>query len=283
MSDLTTPGDADAVIDLATRAALPFGVAADENGNATTLIHTLPSGASVSVTDLERYLPAPRRARGTVRPQTVEAFSDYVTRHAEPGTTIWVDGEARRLTAILDDHHGVAPGTEQVPGHGEHRAVLDLAHTPEWNHWVTNDCRKFTQSDFAEHIEDGAAEIVVPNAAEMLELASSFHARSSAVFRSAKRLQSGEVQMQYDEEVTATAGKSGDLVVPSDFTLAVAPFVGEPSYKLTARLRYRISSGTLSLSYKLDRPHEVIRHALADIASRLDENLAVAVFAGSPR
>lgn len=137
------------------------------------------------------------------------------------------------------------------------------------------------QEGFAEHIEGGLEEIVTPDAADMLEIAQSFHAVSAATFRSQKRLASGEQQFQYDEELTATAGKTGNLTVPTTILLAVAPFIGEERYKLTARLRFRLSGGKLTLGYILDRPDAVVRDALEGVAERLAAEFP-RVFVGEP-
>lgn len=274
-SDATS--NAQVIADLARTAARPTIVEGDD-GPVGALAYAVPDGGTIDLVDLESYLSKPRRARGCVEPTTVDDLAAYVERHMTTSTTIWVDADALVVTAVLDDHAG-----PDAPGHGEHRAVLRLATSPEWKHWIDKNCEQFEQSEFAEHIEDGAAEIVEPTAAEMLEIASSFHARSSSVFRSAKRLDNGQVQMKYDEEMTASAGRSGEMVVPSEFALAVAPFIGSPAYRLVARLRYRVSGGKLALSYKLDRPHLVIRHAVSDVASTLGEKFPGIVFLGRPR
>lgn len=126
-----------------------------------------------------------------------------------------------------------------------------------------------TQVEFAEHIEAGLEEIIEPEAASMLELAQNFHATTDATFRSSTRLQSGEQRLQYDEEVKASAGASGDMTVPTAFLLGLAPFVGEDPYKLAARLRFRVNGGRLTLGYVLDRPDRVRRDAIEQIAERL--------------
>jgi uncharacterized protein YfdQ (DUF2303 family) len=158
--------------------------------------------------------------------------------------------------------------------------VLQLEHTDEWKHWTSLDKQLVGQTDFAEHIEQGLKEIVEPPAADMLELAQTFHAAQSASFRSATRLHNGITQVQYDEEVDASAGRSKQLEIPQEFTLAIAPFVGEEPYRVTARLRYRLSSGNLKLGYQLVRPADVVRDCLSSIADRLTEEFGD-VFSGT--
>lgn len=223
----------------------------------------IPADAQFVLPDLSAWRQAPERKTGVYRPATVEAFLGYVDHQNLPdATTVWVHPTSGLVTAVLDDN-----GDE--PGYGQHRAVLQLNPTPEWLYWEGQDKQMVSQEQFAEHIEGGLEEIVTPDAADMLEIAQSFHAASSAAFRSSTRLATGEQRLQYDEEVKATAGATGELTVPTVILLAIAPFVGEERYKITARLRFRLNGGRLTLGYILDRPESIKRDALEGIAERI--------------
>lgn len=253
--------------------------AADPNelDAAKTYSVIVPDGGQVHLLDLEERLPAPLRTRGTYRPATVDALISHVDRHFDKDhTTVWVHPTSGRVIAVFND---VAATGET--GWGDHRSQLDLQHTPEWLFWKAWDGELLTQIAFAEHVEDGVKEIVEPPAADMLELAQSFHAESSASFRSATRLQDGTVQVQYDEKLDAQAGRSGQMTIPTEFTLAIAPFLGEDPYRVTARLRYRLAAGQLKLGYRLERPGDVVRDALSQIADRLTDKFEH-VFVGEP-
>lgn len=265
-------GDMQAVIDTALEVARPSTF-----DPATPQGVIVPEGAGLVLPDLHDWRREPIRKTGTAHPATVQALIDYVKQHDEGDyTSIWVHPNSGHVVAILDDH-----GPEG-PQWGEHRAALELAHTPEWTFWTGQDGKMVGQVTFAEHIEQGAQEIEEPDAATVLEIAQSFHATNKASFRSATRLTSGEQQFQYDETLAATAGRKGELTVPATIMLVLAPFVGEPERKLTARLRYRLDGGSLTLGYVLDRPDVIVRDALADVASRLAETFPH-VYVGEPR
>jgi uncharacterized protein YfdQ (DUF2303 family) len=266
------PSDAQAIIDTAQAAAEPALI------NPERLYSVVvPAGDSLRILDLEEHLSHPQRARGTVHAATVSALIDYVTAHAdESATTLWVHPTSGRIVAVLDDHAG------DQPGWGEHRAQLDLTRTPEWKHWQRIDGTLIDQEQFAEHIQDGLREIVEPAAADMLEIAQSIQAKTQATFKSARRLADGAIGMEYDEQIDAKAGRKGQLQIPEQFTLAIAPFVGEDPYRITARLRYRIREGHLRIGYKLDRPDAVTRDTLNAIADRLSERFT-RVYLGEPR
>lgn len=252
-------GDAQAIVDAARAISIPYELDPEK-----PLAFVIPSDARLEIPQLDAWRSRPTRTRGTYYPATVDSFVAYAIRHAtEEHTTVWVHPTSGQIEALLDDN---APGES---GWGDHRAVLRLEPTPEWNYWLANDQRLLSQQDFAEHVEGGMGEIVEPDGATMLELAQNFHATSGATFRSSIRLSSGQQQLQYDEEVQASAGTRGDMVVPTKFLLAISPFTGEDPYKLAASLRFRVSGGKLQLGYWLDRPERVQRDAIEQIADKL--------------
>lgn len=254
-------GDAEAIIAAATAAA---AVAPVELDTAKLYTAVTDTGKSRDTIDLERFLPSPRRARGTFRPATVDAFIAITQRHRDDeATTVWVHPTSGKIVAVLNDHHPDGPQWR------DHQVVLQLQHTPEWAYWLAKNNQMRDQEAFAEHIEGGLQEITSPPAADMLEIAQTFHAHNDVQFRSSKRLSTGEQRLQYDEQLQAAAGTAGDMLIPTEIALAIAPFVGEQPYRVTARLRFRVASGRLTLGYKLDRPEAVITDALEKVAERL--------------
>lgn len=254
-------GDAATVVQVTRAAAIPAHLNPD-----VPQALVVPADAAFVQPDLSEWRDAPFRRTGTYRPATVEALIAYTKWQQVLGqTSVWVHPTSGRVETVFDDNG------DETPGYRQHRALLQLAPTPEWLYWAARDGKMMGQEEFAEHIEGGLEEISVPDAADMLEIAQSFHASKEGNFRQSTRLQSGEQRLQYDETLTASAGKTGDLTVPTVIMLAVAPFYGEDRYKLTARLRFRLSGGKLTLGYILDRPESVQRDALEGIAERIGE------------
>lgn len=251
--------EAEAVADLAFAAAEPSEL--DPSVPQSLIV---PRGATLFELDLSDWRETPVRPTGIYRPASVEAFIAYVAwQQSDANTTVWVHPTSGKVEAVFDDN-----GAE-TPGYRQHRALLQLQPTPEWTYWTRKDGEMMSQEQFAEHIEGGLEEIAAPDAADMLEIAQSFHASKEGQFRQSTRLASGEQRLQYDETIQATAGRSGELTVPTVVMLAIAPFYGEDRYRLTARLRFRLAGGKLTLGYVLDRPESVQRDALEGIAERL--------------
>jgi uncharacterized protein YfdQ (DUF2303 family) len=227
------------------------------------------------------------RAEGAYQVGDVRSFVEYVQRHATPASTVWLDPHARTVVAVLDDHPATAAGElpDEVPlgGRGWHRVTLTLEHTPEWNRWVGNDGRLLGQESFAELVEDSITVIAEPPAADLLELAQTLQGTTTATWRSGHRLQDGSIQLRYDEDVQATAGRDGNTVIPHHFTLVLEPFFGEAPVSVEARFRYRLNGGDVKLGYRLDNIERVERNALDVIADRIREQLGtVPVLTGTP-
>lgn len=205
------------------------------------------------IVDLTAY---ERRAKGTVSVEDVDSFLKYIADFYDPAiTTAWVSVDAASMVAILNDH---AEGTAD-PGWQDHRASLTLKPTSEWKRWAGIDRKWLDQEDFAEHIADSIEDIAAPAAGELLELAQSFEATTKAEFKGGIRIDSGAVQVNYREAVDAKAGESGQLTIPKELVLAIAPFYGEDRIAVTARFRYRIREGELKVGIVMEDPEKIRR------------------------
>lgn len=267
----------DALIEAAQQATAPHVIAVD--GVADFQLIGLPEGVRLERVDTRDLTDAPRRKTGGAQVQDAASFVAYVKRHKTPSTVIYANQDQGTITAVLNDH--AEKGAGGGAGWGDFRAVLALKTTPEWQHWVKNNDKLLTQIQFAEHIEDGLLEIVDPPSADMLELAQHFQAHSKVEFKSERLLQSGQRQLVYEETIDAKAGERGDVKIPRDFTLGIAPYEGSDRYSLVARLRYRIVEGKLTIGYALVRPHDVLRDAFGDVLKAVQDGTDAPVLRGS--
>lgn len=228
--------------------------------------------------DLERYLDTPRRKTGINELHDQASFAHFVNEHkVDKETHLYADRFNRRIVAIFND------ATDDSSGWGDHKAGLTLRFTPEWEHWSNLDGKLVGQVQFAEHIEDGLDEIVEPEAAYVLELAQTFHATTTSDFKQAHTLESGERQFAYVENTTAGAGRQRDLTIPKEIKPGIAPYEGTQPYKITARLRYRLTEGKLTLGYKLIRPVDVLKSAFEDAVRWIAEDTSLYPHLGTPR
>lgn len=213
--------------------------------------------------DTEQFRDAPRRAQGAVAADDPASFLLLIAELlGDPQSArVYADEVGHRIVAVLNDD-----GPD--PGWRDHRVSLRLRPTPEWEFWRKNG-GLVDQTRFAEIIEDGLADIMDPPAAEMLELAQTFHATSSGKAKFGTRLASGQRQVMWEEEVAASAGANGAIAVPETFKIGVRPFVGSSKWEVTARLRFRLESGNLKIGYLLHRPELVERDAFLEQVDRI--------------
>jgi uncharacterized protein YfdQ (DUF2303 family) len=267
--DLT---EAQEIAALAVSGALPEPL---KEGEVASVL--IPEGYSHKMVDAEYLLDQPDRKRGKVSLHTTQSLIDYVNRHkVDETTTVYADKAAHKFVAVINDHRGGEPEW------ADHRASLTLIQTPEWLFWTRQDGQLMSQGDFATLIEDGQSEVREPDAATLLELALTFQAHTNVKFRSAQVLQSGQRQLTYEEHTEAAAGREGNLTIPAEFVLGLAPFEGAALYELRARLRYRIGEGKLAIGYHLVRPHEILDTADSDEAVRIAGGTEVQLFEGTP-
>lgn len=271
--------NAQAIIDTAIAAADPVGL--NDGGRFFSVV--IPDGGRLEVIDLEEKLDlhreAPRRKTGTYQVHDAETLVAYLAKHGDLDSEVWADVVGSKITAVLNAHRSADDG-EHAPRWEDHRVAYQVKHTEAWQAWIGHDGKLMSQTDFAEHIEDRAIDIVVPSGAEMLELAQTIQATIGVSFESSKRLSSGERQLEYRETVDAKAGKKGQLDIPETFALAVRPFEGADTFKVVARLRYRIDGGNLRIGYRLERPNDVLREAFLSVVATVEERVEQTVFRG---
>lgn len=275
--------EASAIADIVREGDMPHVL---DSGDVVSII--VPPGATREQVDTEYLLDRPARRRGTVRLHTPESFRVFVVRHVDTDrTTIYANKDLHGFVAVLNDLTPTVVGDDEsmldrgAAEWADHRAFLTLRLTPEWKFWAEHDGQMMNQTDFATLIEDGQDEVREPNAATLLELAMTFHAKTNVKFRSAIVLQSGQRQLNYEEATEAGAGRDGKLEIPAEILLGISPFEGTEPYALRARLRYRLNNGALTIGYQLIRPHEVLDSAFEDAKSKIAE-IDVPVFEGTP-
>lgn len=228
--------------------------------------------------DLEQYLGEPRQPRGTARITDPTDFVEYANRVTDSEhTTVWADLDTGRVTAVINDHiDAVAAGWR------DHTVALALTSDPDWEMWHRLNGKLVDQTTFGEFIEEVAHTVVDPDAATMLEVATTMTAKRNLDFKQGTRLVTGDVQLQYEEITTASAGRKADIEIPSKIVVSVAPWLGTDAFELTARLRWRIEDGRLRIGYQLLRSDRVRLDAFNLIVGVLREELEAPVFLGAP-
>lgn len=239
----------------------------------------VPDGANVH--DLEHLLPAPIRARGCATAHDVAGIIAYVKRFRDReqatngDTLIFADAQQFKIVALIDySRHG-------APKHHDHRITYTCPKAVEWETWARCNKMKMDQPTFAEFIEANVLDIRKPDGAKILEVARNLQSHKSVKFASAIRLDNGEQQFEYSEEIQGSV-RGNRMSVPEKFELGIPVFFMGDHYKVEVLLRYRIAEGRLSFWYEIVRPHIIERDAFKTTYEQVEKGLNTKVVLGAP-
>lgn len=281
-------GEANAIIGAARASTTPHRL--DPGGY--YVVHT-PDGVQEFDLTGDEHRDFPKFKSGHVVVRDVPSFARYYGKHASADSEVFADLDAATITAVLDAH-GPQDGSDEFGGLArwqQHRLTLAMRKTPQWVTWTGKDnrdgARLMDQQAFAEFLEDNAGDIAADgpvSAADLIELAQEFHARTKVAFSSGKRLKSGQTQFEYSETIEATARvERGVIAVPDEFHLALRPFEDCDMFRVKARFRYRLDHGQLRLGYRLNDPDGVTRKAVDEVVTLTQEACqGIAIMRGKP-
>lgn len=217
---------------------------------------------------IESALPQPSRKKGVIQLKSIDSFKQYVADHSnETATYIYADPESMNLTAVFNDH--AFPADPQA-GWRDFRASYTAELSREFSSWMKNNARQMEQEDFAIFLEDNIADVVEPSGDALLKIALTLQAKTEVNFSSTKRLDNGQVQLTYTENIDARAGQDS-IEIPREFVIGLRLFKNGIGYKIKARLKYRLGAGKMKFWYELDRPESVIEDAFEDYIEKAKE------------
>ena len=206
-----------------------------------------------------------------VNTRTIESFVAYFKRFMNEHSIVIIDKHNEKFSGYIDYHQA---GPVVVPNFMRHIVLFKPPKTNEWREWEVHNHQDKTQEDFATFIENMAPDIIEPDAATMLEIASSLQATKSVRFKQGIRLDNGQTQISYIEQIDGSAGAEGRLTIPTTIKLGIQLFYGRPRYEMEARFRYRLYESKLRLRIELVRPEKVIEDALREIKEEITTALA---------
>ncbi|HYD97042.1 MAG TPA: DUF2303 family protein, partial [Noviherbaspirillum sp.] len=233
----------------------------------------------------EKLLAAPRRKRAKVDLLDTDSFIDYIKRHGSlTDSTIWCKADYKAGTvdfrAIINDHGDA----DYKAAWRDHTATFSPEFSEEWKRWAGGNEKPFGQAEFANFIDNNLKDIAgddtLPSGAQMLEMAISFEAKQDMRFKSAIRLQSGGVQMQFvqdDDQQTIEKMQMFDR-----FAIGIPVFWNGDAYRIEARLRYRVRDGKLTFWYELIRKDKTLEAATKTIIDTIREKTGSPFFFGNP-
>lgn len=238
----------------------------------TPILITMAEDGATVITELEKFGLRPTAKRGSQTFADVKSFCAYIKEHYQAGTILVGSYGSTDTKATFDWH------SSEHPGFGDHTSILKLVKSPEWTEWIGSNGKPFSQTDFADFIEDQAhivdeSEGVDP--ARLIEVALNLRANVDCRYESKINMANGAYQLAYTESVTDQT--KGSFKVPASFTITLRPFRGAKPVQMLVRLRYRVKDGAAMFHYKLDRPDRVLETALEEIWKGVEEGSGLPV------
>ena len=241
-------------------------------------LYAVPKGHELREVDLERLLPAPRRAKLAVTTDQGDSFLQYLARHASASTVVWCNFDpqsfALEFTAVFDD---LAAG--QKPGWRGHQAVYKPDASAEWKTWTTNNGKAMPQLEFAAFLERNETDIAavegMPSSLQMMTMATAFEANSEKRVKSVVKLQGGGVRLDFVDDNDAET--EANMRLFERFAIGVPVFWAGPGYRIDARLKYRHASGKVAFWYELIRADRVHEAAAKDVIAKISAGLPTGV------
>lgn len=228
--------------------------------------------------DGDEYRDYPRHKAGAPVVYDAASFALYWTKHHQDGESeLYADYVQGRIVGVLDAHG------DTLAGWKKHTVTLALQKNPTWDTWKALSGNLLAQTQFAEYLEQLVADIVEPDGATMLEVATTLSATRSAVYEAkATRLDNGDRRFSFDEATTARAGAGrGQVDIPSKFVILAQPFLGGPTTRVEALLRYRVADAGLQLGYVLVRPDDAVRTVFDAVVTELEDAIQAPVMRGT--
>ena len=162
---LTTDGDVAAIIETVTKLHEPRGMGiTDPDTSAQAPLVFAPAGVKLIdiKSELDKWLPAPRRLKGRAVAETLDGFVELVKRHSTDRTAIFaVCGAAPSLTAIIDYHGPSIGGSAPDPSFCEHRVTYAFPKTAELLAWERS-AGWMAQQAFAQFLDAQRFDLVDP-------------------------------------------------------------------------------------------------------------------------
>ena len=225
---------------------------------------------------------APRKA-GTFTFFDVNHYVAYLNDHSNKDASRvfmspdGMEAPVPEVTAVgILDFHNAAEGSA---GWGEHRALLKLRIDERLQVWLKaiNRTECIQQEDFAAFIEENAAAVIKPDAADLVKMALQLEGTVGAKFSAMKDLDRMDRKLHF-EEVTET----GDVEVPRSIRIRVPIFENGPMHEIEVRMGFKIvGNGAVLFWLRAPLLRVILREAIAEVRNIIETESELPVYLGS--
>lgn len=247
-----TDSEVKAAAQLAIASQIPLSAAVMQTNDGRVFRAHRNDVTMVEVTEPnQKQIYPPRQVVASAKLQTSGSLKTYLNRFKNTDSVLFADITANILHAVIDYHgagHDQAGFTgELTPKSGQHSAILQLPKSKEWDVWTAHNEKLMSHEGFASFLEENALDVAYPNGGDLLELCRDLQVKSGTEFKSSIRM-GDTVKFEYKRD-----NEINELQLPSEFTISIPVYFGEPPIGLRCLTRRKIDDGNLFLGYKIVR------------------------------
>jgi uncharacterized protein YfdQ (DUF2303 family) len=214
------------------------------------------------------YAEQPHKLESHRKFYSSASFVEYFNRFATRDSIILANPETFTLRAVLDYHIAEVEG-DHTPQWERHVATLEMKQSAQIKAWIGKDGVLMSQSDFAEFLQENAADLQHPSVSEMLTIARDLRAYVGMTAVSNFNQQTGEVELTFKNEVSATAGvRTAKVEIPDRFELSVPLFANDKPSPVIAQFRFRAGQ-EMKLMYKLYQVNRMLEQRFEALVAEI--------------
>ena len=220
----------------------------------------------------------PTRKKGSKSFTSAKSFCHYVNKHkSEDETVIIADEDKSQVKAIINDN-----GVDNAAW-SDFTAELKIKYSKQWIKWFENSNsardRYFDQSEFADFLEDNRADFMCGKgegekenvtALELGSIITNLQQTSQEKFSSKTDPVTGKVKFSYENE---EIGK-GNVEIPKQFIIVIPVYRSGDLFKITIRLRHRITGGSAKFYYIIDEVESIKKKAFDMVCNRIENGFS---------
>ena len=248
--------------------------------DAKTQVPVAAAPESMKLLNLEKYMPQAARYRLKMATTSIDDFIRYNTKHDEEGATCFVDAEGMSAHTIID------LGTDEVPGHKENAATLQLHKTAAFKAITRIDGNRLSQKDASEFIEDWADNItsIFTKDGDGMTPAQAANALRNLSIEAAREINSQVGDFSESASIMERVEAKNQSLLPSEIRFSCIPYNGlkERTFKLRASILTGDEKPTLVFRVlQLEGTEEDIAAEFKDKLANASGGLELEVFIGT--
>jgi len=220
--------------------------------------------------------PLSKHITANVTVHDADSFAAYVKEFGGDNTRIFAapgflaPGSKPTVHAMLDYH------AKGVPANNRHSVNYYPRYSDQWNRWVAACKGPMGQAQFAEFIEECRADIIAPEAAQLLDIVRTFKANKNVEFDSVTYQSDSTVKLHYAEEVK----QKGVAVLPEKMRIGIPVYFRDARYPVEVFIRFRVGGGGVTFQLKLDRADVVEDEAFKALVEKIEKDTGITSYLG---